>query len=43
MNKQNRNRLIENRLTDGCQRGGAFEGLGTKGEGIKNYRLVVTK
>ena len=43
MNKQNRNRLIdtENRLMDARWEGGGK--LGAKAEGIKKYKLVVTK
>ena len=43
MNKQNRNRVIdaENKLMVARGEGGGR--LGEKGEGIKKYKLVVTK
>ena len=43
MNKQNRNRFIdiENKLRVANWAG--LGGLGEKGEGIKKYKLVVTK
>ena len=43
MNKQNRNRLIdtENKLMATRWEGG--KGVGERGEGIKKYKLVITK
>ena len=44
MNKQNRNRLIDNREHFGnCQIGGGLEGWVKNGEGIKKYKLAGTE
>ena len=34
---------ISSQQTDGYQRGGRVQGLDEKGEGIKKYKLQVTK
>ena len=42
MNKH-RNELIDSeKKTDGCQRAGAWGGLGDKGDRIKKHKLVAT-
>ena len=40
--KQKQTHRYKEQQTDGFQRGGVW-GLGQKGEGIKGYKLVVTK
>ena len=43
MNKQNRNRLTDIENFQTVARWAGSQGLGEKGEGIKKYKLVVTK
>ena len=43
MNNQNRNRFMDTEIKLVVARGEGFGELGEKGEGIKKYKLIVTK